>query len=185
MKLFKMKFVLLLCLTLMMSGVLFAANPKISDLSYRMEGDVILVSFKLINAFPPEIEKRMKSGLKVSFRHFIEVIDPKWYWWDKEYFKCEIVTTVKYDNLTKQYSLTKSVDGGLIESETTNGLNDVAVWMTEFSNVSGGSVNNLKVGNKYVVRVKTELLNRNVLFFIPWDMDTNWKKIPLLLKSDE
>ncbi len=177
----KMLFVLLSAISAAPS---LAGGPEVSQLSYRTEDSRILVSFITINAFPPEIEQRLQSGLEVEFRHFVEIMSPRWYWWNAKPLRRQIQTKIKYDNLTKQYTFTKIVDGGLIESETTSVFTDIQKWMTSFQDINLGQIQDLGDG-RFFIRAKTDIMKRNVFLFIPWDIDTGWKKIPLILKSNE
>ena len=83
------------------------AAAEITDLDARVQDDELLVSFRLKDAFPDELNERLHAGIAVSFRHRVDMIlrRPFFLVPNKLLGRTVVETTVEYDSLTRQYRL--------------------------------------------------------------------------------
>ena len=65
------------------------------------------LSFVIKDAFKPEIEEAIKSGIPTTFTFFVELHRVRRLWPDKTVEKWSFKHTVKYDNLKYDYEITR------------------------------------------------------------------------------
>lgn len=171
------RIVVILFAFIMITGTVFADEPAIQDLKIgRIEGK-IYASYSIEDAFGKEIKERIESGLEVTFNHDLRVVNPNFFWRNEKIAIKKLRTTVKYDSLTKQYNLKKRLNGGIVDSVTTEDFQEVKNWMSNIEKVKLCTLQSLEKETEYSFRVKTKLLDRKFFFFIPYNLNTDWEKI--------
>ncbi|MFQ5700776.1 MAG: DUF4390 domain-containing protein [Acidobacteriota bacterium] len=143
----------------------------------------IYVSFEVKGAFTEEIRERIDSGLPVTFQYDMEVSRRRAFWFDKTLVRKKITTTVSYDTLTRQYSLSKKMNGEVAETSVAVNDPDMMRWMTHLDRIRLGDPTALGAIGKdsLYVRVKSRLQRKFLFFFIPSSLETGWEKIGLSL----
>lgn len=181
----------LLLLLILVSGTVSAADdetsqtveaprPSIAALTVdRVDGQYV-AAFRLDLAFDAEILGKIASGLETVFDYRLEVIRRRRLWIDERTVQRRVLVSTRYDSLSRQYSLILKVDGEVEKSSTTDKPEEMRRWMTEVQGVVLGPVSGFTPPEEFTVRVKSDLQPRFVLLFIPWDRDTDWKRVPLL-----
>jgi hypothetical protein len=129
----------------------------------------VLVSFKLANAFTDEIRAAVHSGLTISFVYRIDLKRSSALWLDSTIATTEITATVRYDNLTRVYHVTRTQDGRIERAETTEREEDARTWLTsDFDKLPLFSSAALEANSEYYVRVRAHTTPRNASFVWPW-----------------
>ncbi|HZI93462.1 MAG TPA: DUF4390 domain-containing protein [Patescibacteria group bacterium] len=162
------------------------ADASVASLRTSATDHDVYASFALNNAFSEEIREKIGTGLPVTFTYFLEVANRRPLWFDKVLLRKTVTTTVTYDTLTHQYSLSKRVNDEVTESSVAINEAEMMRWMTNLEHVRladptilGGVEN-----DSLYIRVKSRLQKRFILFFIPWDVETGWEKVRLSLPAD-
>ena len=141
----------------------------------------LYASFALREAFSDDVRESIDSGLPVTFTYFLEVARRRPFWFDKILVRKSVATTVTYDTLTHQYSLSKRVNDEVTETSVAVNEADMMRWMTNLERVRLADPTTLpgaEDGSLYL-RVKSRLQKKFILFFIPWDVETGWEKVRL------
>ena len=126
-----------------------ASDPKVIGLRVEGAGDDIRVSYSVENAFSEDVLERINSGMRVVFRHRIELYAKRAVplWFPKTLSWTVVEAAVEFDGLTKQYHLSRSYrlrrkgkawDGPARiadEERDTDSLDVVRVWMSEVDGV--------------------------------------------------
>ncbi len=154
-------------------------SPSIQALQVEQRDGLYRVSFRLASGFTPEILGKIESGLETTFDYRVEVLRRRRFWFDQRRRQRRIETSVKFDSLSRQYSLLLKADGKVQRSSTTDKPAEMRRWMTEIQEVGLGPISEFDPPENFVVRVKSDLQARFVLLFIPWDRDTEWARVPL------
>lgn len=119
-------------------------KPAIEDLDVRPGDRAFHVSFRVTGAFPTDVVELIESGVSVSFRHRVDVVSRRGFPWigSRSLARCEIVTTVSYDSLIRQYHLSRRIeiepdDGEPVGPVTrdTDSVDEVRAWMTELRDI--------------------------------------------------
>lgn len=153
-----------------------ATAADLLDLNLLIRDKKIFVTFRMAEAFNEEIEKTIASGLPVSFRYEVQLKRVRAIWLNQRVETRRITNTVTYDNITKRYTLSRDIDGGIVATEVVADRNDMAEFMTAIDNVPLFEVGSLEPNADYYLRVKGLVKERSLFLFIPWDQDSGWEK---------
>jgi Domain of unknown function (DUF4390) len=160
--------------TFVLLGLLMAGQGvqtlQVTPLS--RDGEV-LVSFKLDEALTDDIKAAIQSGLMVKFDYKVELRRASAAWFDRKIGSSVMVrATVKYDNLTRRYSVSRSVDGRMDWADTTLREDEAWKWLTnDFVRMSLFHGVVLEPNAEYYVRVSANATPRNASFLWPWAAD--------------
>ena len=98
----------LLLLLVLGAGVLRAEqNMQVTPLA--RDGRV-LVTFRLSDAFNEDIRTAIHSGLTITFVYDVELRRGSSMWLDRTIAQATVMATVRYDNLTRRYYVTRRED---------------------------------------------------------------------------
>lgn len=159
----------------------FAAVLSLSILALASAGQIlevaplprdgqVLVSFKLGDAFTEEVEAAVHSGLTVSFVYKIDLVRGSAVWFDRTMASAVVTATVRFDNLTRKYHVTRMLDGRTERAETTERKEVVRDWLTsDFDRLPLFRSVALQANSEYYIRVRAHTTPRNAAFLWPWD----------------
>jgi hypothetical protein len=130
----------------------------------------VLVSFKLGDVFTPEVESAIHSGLTISFVYNVDLMRGSAAWFDRTIASAVVVATVRYDNLSRRYHLTRTLDGRMERAETIDREEQARDWLTtDFERLALFQSVKLEANGEYYVRVRAHTTPRNAIFLWPWD----------------
>jgi len=166
---------LLLLWTLAGPGALVAQDAPeqvgtIGGLNCDRRGDAVLVSFRVLGAFGPELRSSLDGGRMVIFTHELSIARHRTLWFSKQVAAMRIEATATFDGLTQRYMLTRRVDDAAPESSSTDRAAEAERWLSEVSRAriplrdpdGGGSLD---------VKVKTIYGHDFLLFLLPWPLN--------------
>jgi hypothetical protein len=134
------------------------------------------VAFRLNGAFTPEVEEVLASGLPITFRHTLRAYRRRAAWLDRLISEQRVDTTAQLDTLTRQYRLSRAVDGQMVDTRLTDKPEEMKAWMTSVEGLELPWQGNVDPADLLYVKVKSEIQKRFVFFFIPWDFETSWAR---------
>jgi hypothetical protein len=141
----------------------------------------LFASFELTGGFSPGIREQIESGLPVTFKHYVEINRRRSAWFDDTVIKKTISTTVIYDTLTRQYRLSRKMNGEMVETTVSEKQLDMQDFMTRIDRVRLCDPADLPSDEPLYIRVKSRVQKKFVLFFIPWRKETSWARIGIQL----
>ena len=130
--------------------------------------DAVLVSFELTDGYTPAVKDAVHSGLKTTFTYEIELRQDVPAWVDRTIAASVITNTVQYDNLTRRATLTRTLDGRVESTETTEDEAVIRQWMTTFQKMPLFKTAELETNREYYVRVKATARPTNGSMLWPW-----------------
>ena len=132
----------------------------------------VLVSFKLGEALTDDIRAAIHSGLTISFHYKVDLRRGSAAWFDRTIASAVVTATVRYDNLTRKYHVTRLIDG-LIDVADQIDREEVAwAWLTtHFDRLSLFRTVALERNGEYYVRVRAHTTPRNASFVWPWQRE--------------
>jgi hypothetical protein len=151
-----------------LAGVVRAADapaPDITVTPIARDGQVV-VSFEMIDAFTPEVRDAIQSGLSTTFSYDVDLRRAGLF--DRTVVSVTISATVRFDNLTRRYQMSRTVDGRLEDARPTEDPTDVRAWMTHFERVPLLATTALETNGEYSVHVRAHTRPHNAWFFWPW-----------------
>ena len=134
----------------------------------------LLVSFKLDQTLTPELRTAIHSGLTVRFVYKVDLRRSSAAWFDRTMASAEVTATVRYDNLTRIYHLSKMIDGrgGDLSADATDREEVAWAWVTsDFDKMPLFRNVRLEPNAEYYVRVRAHTSPRNASFVWPWQGD--------------
>jgi len=153
-------------------------TPLVRLLEVRDRGQELTVSFRVENAFDERITSKLEAGLEISFRHQVEVRRRRTWWFERNLVQKKVVTMAMRDTTTGLYILNRMVDDGIVETQTTSGMEEVRGFLTQVDNLTIPLPAGLPRDRRTELRVRAVLETRFFLFF-PYPFDTDWVTRPL------
>jgi hypothetical protein len=141
-------------------------DPDIMVTPIARDGQV-LVSFDMTDGFTTDVRETIQSGLSTTFSYQIELRQGA-IWLDHTIAVVTIAATVRFDNLTRRYQMSRSFDGRVDEARPTEDQEAVRSWMTHFERIPLSQTSTLEANGEYYVRVRALLRPRNAWFVWPW-----------------
>ena len=166
----------LLCFFLFASRAL--ADAKISEIKIGLDGDRVLTTFVLRNAFDRRFSERVDSGLPTSILYRFELARDRKRWWDQKLRDATFEVVATYDAVARSYSIHYKLDDKLIESRTVRERKGLEEAMTHVEKLPIFSVTGYPNDWRLLVKVEAELGSRTVLSLIPVTISTDWRESP-------
>jgi Domain of unknown function (DUF4390) len=132
----------------------------------------LLVSFQLAQEPTDEIRAAIHSGLTISLVYKVDLRRGSAAWFDRTIASAVVTATVRYDNLTRRYSVTRMVDGRIDRADTIEREDAAWAWLTnQFEKLPLFRSVSLENNGEYYIRVRAHTTPRNMSFVWPWQAD--------------
>ncbi len=142
--------------------------------------DDLLTYFTVKGAFTPPITQAIQEGVPTTFSFYVSIYKIKDFWKDKKIEALELTSTIVYNSLKKEYTVTRPWKDP--KPSSTKSFEEAKSWMTDIDNLQLVSLQKLTKGKKYQIRLQAEMDRttlpfylHNVFFFLSfWDVKTDW-----------
>ncbi len=131
----------------------------------------VFASFTAPAAATEDTRAVMQSGLQLTFTFDVDLRRPSMIWWDPTLAQVTVASSVKFDNLTSVYQVSKLQDGQVVWSERTKDEAQVRTWMTTFERVPLPPAVPLEPNADYYVRVRLHASPKRTFSVLPWGRD--------------
>ena len=135
--------------------------------------DNVLVTFELTDGFTDQVKDAIHSGLKTTFTYSVELRLDVPAWVDRTIATTVVTNSVEYDNLTRQATLLRTLDGRVEKTEVTSSEGDIREWMTTFYKLPLFKTGILEANREYYVRVVATARPTNGVLLWPWGSGTS------------
>jgi hypothetical protein len=147
---------LLLCCTLALAVagaviVRAAGSLRIVPIVHSNE---LVVSFELSEGYTEEVREAISSGLRTTFTYDVELRMSVAGWVDRIVTAAVITASDQYDNLTRRHTLSRSVDGRVLDALVTDDESVVREWLTTAKRVPLCQTSSLDPSRDYFVRIR-------------------------------
>jgi hypothetical protein len=147
------------------------SDPTLQVAPLERDGQ-ILVSFKLAQEPTEEIRTAIHSGLTISLVYKIDLRRGSAAWFDRTIASAVVTATVRYDNLTRRYSVSRMIDGRTDRADFMDKEEAAWAWLTsQFEKLPLFRSVSLENNAEYYVRVRAHTTPRNMSFVWPWQTD--------------
>lgn len=161
----------------------YTQDATLTNITVSNTREDLLLFLNLKGAFREEMKKAILSGVPSTFSFFAKLNRVRSFWFDKDIADLEVTHTIIYDNLKKEFTVTRSWKEN--NPEVTESFNEAKKWMTEIDSLKIIPLNRLEKGEQYQLRVKAEVSKKTlplylhyILFFVSlWDFETDWYTI--------
>ncbi len=170
----------LMCLLLLVASPLGAKDAALDNIILSNTNEDLVLYLQLEGAFTDKIRQAVLSGMPTSFEFVIHLNQVRLLWFDDKIADIQVVHTVKYDNLKKEFTVRRSWKGN--EPEVTGSFEEAQALMNRIEGLKFIPLSRMEKGAQYQLRTKAEVSKRtlpfnlhNILFFVSlWDVETDW-----------
>jgi hypothetical protein len=138
--------------TLTIAGTALSAAETLRILPLVRDEQVV-VSFELADAYTPDVQDAIASGLRTTFTYTVELRMAVPAWVDRTVATAVVTTIDQYDNLTRRHTLSRTVDGQVVEAFVTDDESVVEGWLTSWTRLPLVETSKLDASRDYYVRV--------------------------------
>ena len=131
-----------------------AASGAALDVKALAKDGRVLVSFTLADGFTGELQAAIRSGMAATIAYEVELRRDGTLWFDRTLATSTVTASARFDNLTRQHRLSRTVDGRGEEPRLTEDEAEVREWMTVFKQLPLFSTQALEPNVEYYVRVR-------------------------------
>jgi hypothetical protein len=179
--------VFFLCLAVFLAPVhAHAQDASLANIIVTNTRDDLLLYLTVKDAFPAKIEETIHSGVPATFSFFVNLFAVRDLWFDKQIAEIKVTHSLKYDNLKKEYTVTRSWEGDKLH--VVKSYEEAKELMSEIDSLTIVPLDRLEKGYQYQIRAKAELNKLTlpfylhyVLFFVSlWDFETDWYTIDFI-----
>jgi len=135
--------------------------------------DQVLVSFTLNDGFTEEVRAAIQSGLKTTFTYAAELRLDVPGWVDRTMGTSTATSSVEYDNLTRRYALTRSIDGKVVDTRSAEDERAVRLWLTVLQRLPLFRTSVLEANREYYVTVRATARPSNGSILWPFSSGTS------------
>lgn len=128
----------------------------------------VFVSMELAEGFTDDVRAAVHSGLRTTFTYTVDLRLAVPVWLDRTVATAVVATSVQYDNLTRRYTVMRTIDGRVAEVRVTEDEAVVRDLLTTFARLPLFSTAALEPNREYYVRVRASLSPRRTGFVWPW-----------------
>jgi hypothetical protein len=163
----------------LLTAVLFLAVPLAAQVQEGLRivplvrDDQVLVTFELADGFTDEVRAAVKSGLKTTFTYTVDLRLEVPAWVDRTIATAVVNNSVEYDNLTRQHTIVRAVDGKVDLKQETENESMVRALMTSINRLPLFRTTILQPNREYYVRVSAVARPTNGAFLWPWGSGTS------------
>lgn len=147
------------------------AEPTLQVVPLPHDGEV-LVSFRINQPLTDELRAEIQSGLTIKFVYKVDLRRSAPVWFDRSIASAVVTASIKYDTLTRRYSVARMIDGRMAWADTTD--SEETAWKSltsDFARMSLFHGVQLEANAEYYVRVRANSSPRNTTFVWPWQGD--------------
>ena len=174
-----MKRHLIAAAVLLLSAAPCLASPGLFELSATRTGESVVVSLQMRDAIDPARLEEIETGIESTVRYRVRLMRQRSGLMDEELADVEIEACVRRDALSRQYTLTRRLDGDTLEKRMTADPAEMRRFLTSLDRVAIAPADLLKAGEHYEVRARGDLGLVWRFYLIPWPSTTGWVRAPL------
>lgn len=177
---------ILVCLALLGPTSALGQEARLTNIVITNTRDDLLVYLNVDGAFRDNMKSAILSGVPATFSFFISLHRVRGFWLDKKITSLKVTHEVKYDNLKKEFTVTRSWENGKRHGVKT--FAEAQSLMTDIDSLKVTTLDQIEKGRHYQLRAKAQLNKitlpldlHYVLFFVSlWDFATDWYSIDFI-----
>jgi len=152
------------------------ADPRLSQLTVRVDGNLARVSFRLDGAIDEAFTERLASGLPTGFVYQLELLKDRKRWFDRPLETNTLQVVAMYDAATRGYLINYKLDGKLVESRMVRELADLERAMTRVEDLPAFELDSVPRAWRLLVRARAQVGSRTLFAFVPSRVTTDWRE---------
>lgn len=178
--------ILILCAFFAAPKAVPARDAILTNVTVSNTRDDLLLYLNLEGAFSAKVKRTVLSGVPTTFSFFVNLNRVRNLWFDEQISEITVTHTIKYDNLRKEFIVSRSWKNNI--PEITKSFQEARRLMTGINSLKVIPLKQLQKGEQYQLRVKAQISKKTlpfhlhyVLFFMSlWDIETDWYTIDFI-----
>ncbi len=146
------------------------AAPDVRVTPQLADGHVF-ASFAAPAAYSADVEEAVRTGLAITLTFTVDLRRGSTLWFDHTLATTTVATSIKFDNLTHIYQVSKLNEGRVTWSEQTDREDQMQAWATAFDRVLVSPGDGLEANADYYLRVRVRASPHRTFFLWPWGRD--------------
>ena len=163
----------LICALLLVAATVAVMAAEGLRIVPLVRDDHVLVTFEMADGFTDEVRAAVRSGLKTTFTYTVDLRLEVPVWVDRTIATTVVTNSVEYDNLTRQHTVVRMLDGRMEASQVTDSEGIVRQLMTSFQRLPLFRTSVLEPNREYYVRISATARPSNGAFLWPWGSGTS------------
>ena len=115
--------------------------------------DEVSVSFELADGYTEDVRAAIGSGLRTTFIYDVELKMSVAAWFNRTIATVAVTNSDQYDNLTRRHTMTRTIDGRVADTLTTDDDAVVQKWLTTISRMPICKTSRLDANREYYVQI--------------------------------
>ena len=173
----------LFVLFLLLQNHAYAQDATLNNIILNNTRDDLLLFMEVEGAFREKLKKAILSGVPTTFSFFVTLHRDRSFWLDEKIADISVAHTIKYNNLKKEFVVTRSWEPG--KFSVIQSFEEAQKLMSEIKSLHIIPLDKLTKGSQYQIKAKAELSKLTlplslhyILFFVSlWDFETDWYTI--------
>jgi hypothetical protein len=158
------------------SGMASGTNPPGT-------GHTLLLSADIVLPLTDTLKDSVNRGLALYFQTDVQLVRPRWYWWNEQVVSTSIEWRLSYHALTRQYRVATNARGQAFAT-----LDEALAVMSAIRSVPIGRVERLDPGQRYDVWVRMRLdtgrlpkpFQMTAMTNRDWNPQSEWKRFDFI-----
>ncbi|MEW6259185.1 MAG: DUF4390 domain-containing protein [Thermodesulfobacteriota bacterium] len=178
--------VVFLLVSVLSADVSSAKEVGITNLIVTNTKNDLLLYLTVENSFPDTVIAAVEHGLPTTFSFYVVLYQSRSFWFDKKLVDETVTHTVQYNNLKKEYVVTRSWDTE--KTRVVKTLEEAMNLMVDIDGLKVIPLKKLEKGRQYQLLTKVRLkkatlpfsLHYVLLFMTFWDVETDWYSVDFI-----
>ncbi|HSR35947.1 MAG TPA: DUF4390 domain-containing protein, partial [Desulfurivibrionaceae bacterium] len=174
---------LLLLAVALPASVQAARQANIDEVIVTNSSREVLLYLTVRNAFTPEMEKGVQSGLPVTFTFYVELYRHRSGWLDQKVVARSFEHILSYDTLKDEYRVVYGEHNG--KTVIVKTMAEASALMAQVNGFGLSPLAALMADAEYTLKVKARLAEKTlplsihavIPFWSLWDFETDWYTI--------
>lgn len=167
---------------------LFVARParpaddgrlRIPQVETSLAGRDVRVTAGLSRPLPPDVRKRLASGLPTTVTWEMRLFVSRRKWWDDLLDERRYAVTATYRPVSGDFAVERRLDGRLLETVVVPALDEAARELASLPGLPCFRMGPSLAGPRLAVRVRCVYGSRLALGLVPARVGTSWRKSPV------
>lgn len=160
------------------------ADPTLTDLGVRRHDGQVLASCRLQDGLTAGMDEEIAAGLEVTIEYRLHLYRRRAGLPDALLAKRRVDCSVRHETLTRQYTLTRRLDGEIVDTRVTADPLEARDFLTRLSDVLVADEGLLAGEGRYYLKAKSNLGLIWRFYLIPWPLNTGWVRLEIETPPD-
>ena len=148
--------------------------PALTELAVTRQGSDYFAACRLVDGLSLGMLEEIEAGIETTLNYRLQLYRRRPGLPDQPLVRRVVECGVHHDALTRQYTLTRRLDGELVETHVTSRPEEMRAFLTTLHGIPVARAAELTAGAEYYLRARCDLGLVWRFYLIPWRLNTDW-----------